>query len=211
MNNVYQCISCWATPKIDDTPTYQHRLPRPAPQTVRQTVRENMKKLGRSGAVPLGVTYRLEGLQVTDSPQQLVAKIPLVVEHGQMPSVIGPGISEVFSVISAQSISVVGPWFAHHYKITETHFDFAICVPVSSPVAASGRVIPGVRDATQVARAVLCGPYEHLSDGWSELMAWVEAEGLQPRSDLWEIYTAGPESGDDSSDWRTELNRPLLG
>jgi effector-binding domain-containing protein len=148
--------------------------------------------------------------QIVESPEQLVAKIALVVARDQMPVVMGPGINEVFTVLSAQGIKVTGPWFAHHYEITDTTFDFAICVPVASPVAPSGRVIPGVREAVRVARAVLSGPYEGLGDGWGEFMTWIAAEGLRPRADLWEVYTTGPESGDDSSQWRTELNRPLL-
>lgn len=152
----------------------------------------------------------LETPQIVDSPAQLVAKIPLVVERDQMPVVMGPGISELFTVVNAQGIEVTGPWFAHHYEISDTTFDFAICVPVASPVAPSGRVIPGLREAARVARAVLRGPYEGLGDGWGEMVAWIAAEGLRPRSDLWEVYTTGPESGDDSSQWRTELNRPLI-
>ncbi len=156
------------------------------------------------------MTYTLEAPELVESPQQLVAKIRLVVARDQMPVVMGPGISELFSVVGAQNIEVVGPWFAHHNAITDTEFDFAICVPVASPVAPTGRVVPGVRDAALVARAVMCGPYEHLGDGWGELMAWIESQGLQPRSDLWEVYLVGPESGDDSSKWRSELNRPLV-
>jgi effector-binding domain-containing protein len=156
------------------------------------------------------MSFTLEAPQIVDSPEQFVAKIPLRVERDQMPVVMGPGITEVFSVISAQSITPTGPWFAHHFEISETHFDFAICVPVASPVTASGRVIPGVRAAACVAQAVLCGPYEHLGDGWGELMAWIEAQALKPRSDLWEVYVTGPESGPDSATWRTQLNRPLV-
>jgi hypothetical protein len=53
----------------------------------------------------------------------------------------------------------------------------------------ASRVVHGVRRASQVAPAVLCGAYEHLGDGWGELMSWIDAH--------------------DSSEWRTELNRPL--
>ena len=41
-------------------------------------------------------------------------------------------------------------------------------------------------------------------------MRWIEAEGHIPREDLWEIYAVGPESGQDASAWRTELNCPLV-
>ena len=38
----------------------------------------------------------------------------------------------------------------------------------------------------------------------------IETEGHTPAPDLWEIYVAGPESGTDPGQWRTELNRPIL-
>jgi effector-binding domain-containing protein len=155
------------------------------------------------------MTYVLESPETVESPEQLVAMIPLVVSRAEMPNVIGPGIVELFAVISAQNVGVVGPWFAHHFAMTDEQFDFAICVPVSSTVVASGRVIPGVRRAALVARAVMCGPYEHLSDGWSELMSWINSRGYQPEADLWEVYLTGPESSEDSATWRTQLNRPL--
>jgi hypothetical protein len=93
----------------------------------------------------IAMSYILEVPRLVDSPEQLVAMIPLVVSRDQMPVVMGPGIGEIFSVVSVQGIPVTGPWFAHHYKITDTHFDFAICVPVASAVTASGR--SGVRCA----------------------------------------------------------------
>ena len=61
----------------------------------------------------------------------------------------------------------------------------------------------------RVARTVFHGPYEHLGEAWGEFMSWINANGHQPAEDLWECYLVGPESGLDSSQWRTELNRPL--
>jgi effector-binding domain-containing protein len=90
-------------------------------------------------------------------------------------------------------------------------FDFEACVPVGSPAAASGRVRPGRLPAARVARTVYRGPYEGLAGAWGELCAWIEANGLTPREDLWECYLTGPESSPDPADWRTELNRPLAG
>ncbi len=44
---------------------------------------------------------------------------------------------------------------------------------------------------------------------YRELMAWIDAEGRMPAAGFWEIYTAGPETGPDATQYRTELNRPL--
>lgn len=41
------------------------------------------------------------------------------------------------------------------------------------------------------------------------LLAWIEAQGLQTSADLWECYTVGPDSTHDPAQWRTELIQPL--
>ncbi len=54
------------------------------------------------------------------------------------------------------------------------------------------------------------GAYEGLGGAWGKLGDWISAGGYKPSPELWEVYTQGPESGDDPAQWRTELNRPLL-
>ena len=58
-------------------------------------------------------------------------------------------------------------------------------------------------------RTTYRGGYEGLGPAWGELDAWIRTNGHQPAEDLWEVYAVGPESGPDSTQWRTELNRPL--
>jgi effector-binding domain-containing protein len=149
--------------------------------------------------------------EITQSPKQLTAYIPVVVPRNEIQLVMGPGIMELMSTLAAQEIVPTGPWFTHHRKMDADTFDFEISIPVATPVAEAGRVKPGERRATKVARAIYHGPYEGLGGAWSEFMAWIAAEGHTPAPDLWECYLAGPESGPDPSTWRTELNRPLLG
>jgi effector-binding domain-containing protein len=58
---------------------------------------------------------------------------------------------------------------------------------------------------------VHCGGFEGLGAAWGELDAWVAAQALTPRKDLWEVYAVGPEATADPAAWRTELSRPLAG
>ena len=147
--------------------------------------------------------------QITQSPARQVAMIHLTVPTSEIQTVMGPGIREVFETLAGQGIAPAGPWLTHHVRRPTDVFDFEICVPVTTPVAPAGRVKPGVLRAATVARTVYHGPYEGLAAGWGKLMEWIEANGHTPREDLWEVYAVGPESGSDSSTWRTELNRPL--
>ena len=148
--------------------------------------------------------------EIAQSTARQVAMIRLTVPTSQIRTVMGPGIREVYETLAAQRLSPAGPWLTHHVRRPTEVFDFAICVPVTTPVAPAGRVQPGVLPAATVARTVYQGPYEGLAAAWGELMGWIEAGGHTPREDLWEIYLVGPESGQDASTWRTELNRPLV-
>ena len=151
----------------------------------------------------------LDEPQIIQTAAQLTAVIHLTIPRKEIQNVMGPGICELMAAVAAQGIAVVGPWFTHHLRMDPDIFDFEICVPVTTPVAAVGRVKPGQLPAARVARTTYCGPYEGLPAAWGEFMAWITAEGLTPRPDLWECYVAGPESNPDPATWRTELNRPL--
>lgn len=149
--------------------------------------------------------------QITRSDAQQVARIHLTIPREQIRDVMGPGIGEVMAAVAAQGVGPAGPWFAHHLKMDPATFDFEICVPVTAPVAATGRVQPGeIRAVEKLVRTVYHGPYEGLGQAWVEFETWIKANGHASAPDLWECYVAGPESGDDPAQWRTELNRPLL-
>lgn len=123
---------------------------------------------------------------------------------------MGPGIQELMAAVAVQGLGPTGPCFAHHLRMVPAIFDFEIGVPVTAPAAPCGRVQPGEWPAMKVARTIYRGPYEGLASAWGEFNAWMQGEGLHQAPDLWECYLAGPESGPDPANWRTELNRPLV-
>jgi len=152
----------------------------------------------------------IETPQQVDVPAQDVAALHLHTPRTRMMQVMGPGISEAMQAAASQGVGPDGPWFAHHHEITATSFDFDICVPVTAPVQAAGRVRPWTRPAMTVVRTVYQGPYEGLGEAWGAFDAWIAASGLKTASDLYERYLVGPESAPDASGYRTELSRPLL-
>jgi effector-binding domain-containing protein len=151
----------------------------------------------------------LEKPWVIQVPEQHVAMIRLVVTPEEMQTVMGPGIEEIFRVVSAQGLTPSGPWFNHHFAAPSSVFDFGICVPTPTPIVAEGRVVPNVRPASQVVRTNYHGPYEGLGNAWQQFMELIAADNLQCTDDFWECYTRGPESESDSQSFVTELNRPL--
>ncbi|HVW84980.1 MAG TPA: GyrI-like domain-containing protein [Bryobacteraceae bacterium] len=149
--------------------------------------------------------------QITQSTSRLTATIRLTIPREEIQNVMGPGIGELMTAVAAQGIALAGPVFSHHFRMDPKIFDFEIGVPVAQPVTAAGRVQPGELPATTVARTVYRGPYQGLGAAWGEFGAWIAANGHTPAADLWECYVSGPESSPNPADWRTELNRPLIG
>ncbi len=140
--------------------------------------------------------------QIVQTAVQRTAIIRLTVPREEIREVMGAGHRELMAAVAAQGITPTGPWFTHHFRVPTDSFDFEIGVPVDVAVSTVGRVHAGQLPATTVARTIYHGPYEGLGAGWGELMAWIEAAGHRPASDLWEHYVAGPESGPDPATWR---------
>jgi effector-binding domain-containing protein len=149
--------------------------------------------------------------RIIQTSAQLTAIIHLTVPREEIRNVMGPGLDELRAAVAAQGVAAAGPWFTHHLRMDPGTFDFEICVPVTGPVRATGRVKASEWPVTTVARTVYHGPYEGLSAAWGEFDAWIAAKGHAPGPDLWERYVAGPESGPDPDTWRTEFSRPLAG
>jgi effector-binding domain-containing protein len=147
---------------------------------------------------------------IVETGELIYACLPLIVLREEIGTVMAPGIAEVRGAIAAQGVASAGPWFTHHLAITKETFDLEICIPVSTPIAAAGRVRPGALKAGRVARTVYHGGYEGLHGAWKAFNEWVAGRSLKPASDLVERYLVGPESSPRPADWRTELNRPLL-
>ena len=148
--------------------------------------------------------------QITQTTPQLTASIHLTIPRSEIRSAMGPALGELMTVVKAQGIGPTGPWFTHHLRMSPATFDFDVCVPVSAPVAAVGRVVPAAVPVVKVARTIYRGPYEGLGAAWSEFGGWIAANGHVAGPDLYECYVAGPESSPDPAQWRTELSRPLI-
>ncbi len=152
----------------------------------------------------------LDTLQIVGTSAQPAAVIRLTIARSEMQQAMGPAIGELMATVAAQGQRPAGAIFSHHFKMDPATFEFEVGVPVASAITESGRVKMSELPATTVARTVYTGPYEGLGAAWGEFNAMLSEAGHTPAANLWECYVAGPETGPDSSRWRTELNRPLV-
>ena len=151
----------------------------------------------------------IETPEIITTPRRDIAVIRFTIPHAEMMKVFGPGVQELMAVLAAQGLAPEGAVFAHHHRITKATFDFDLGVPVGRPLKESGRVKPGVWPAQHAARTVYHGGYEGLPGAWGEFTAWMKGQGVTQAEDLWESYTAGPQTNADPKEWRTELVRPV--
>lgn len=158
----------------------------------------------------LSVNVNVSAPQVVQTQAQHLAVIRLNVPVSEVRNVMGPGITEVFAAIKAQGMTPAGAWVNHHFKNPGTHFDFEIAVPVDQPIKPTGRVTAGTWPAMKMVRSVYTGGYEGLHQAWPAFDAWTAALGLKTSGELWEQYVHGPQSTESSSEYRTELSRPLV-
>ena len=147
--------------------------------------------------------------EIVQTEAQPCAAIRITVPRSEIQHVMGPGYQELMDTLGAQGVAPAGPWFNHHLRMDPEVFDFELGVPVAAPLAPAGRVTMSELPAATVARTVYSGPYEGLADAWGAFNAQLAAAGLTPADGLWERYLAGPETGPDPAQWRTELNQPL--
>jgi uncharacterized protein YndB with AHSA1/START domain/effector-binding domain-containing protein len=153
---------------------------------------------------------RLDPPRILDLPAFRVARIPIVTPAGQIMVAMNEGLRELKGTLAAQGIEPTGPWFTHHLKVPDGTFDFEICLPVAVEVKPEGRVEMGEIRAARTARTTYRGDYGGLGDAWGRFMGWIEAQGVTPAPDLWEVYAVGPEASPNPGDWQTQLNRPLI-
>lgn len=144
-----------------------------------------------------------------NTAEQRTAVIRITVPRSEIQTAMGPGYQELMDTLKAQGIQPAGPWFTHHLRMDPEVFDFELSVPVDVAVRPEGRVQPGSLPASRVAHTVFHGPYEGLGEAWGAFEAWIAAQNLKPADDLWEVYSAGPETGPDPATWRTDLFHPL--
>jgi effector-binding domain-containing protein len=151
----------------------------------------------------------IEQPRIIETADQHTAIIHLTIPAKDCPQHMRASITELMETIAAQGIQAAGALFSHHLRMPSDMFDFEVGIPVATPVAAAGRVQPGKLRGGKLARTTYQGPYEGLGQAWGEFSQWIAANGHQPGPDLWESYVAGPETGRDASQYRTEFSRPL--
>jgi len=126
---------------------------------------------------------------------------------------IGQLINEAFGKLGKLSIAPTGPPIAiyHDKEFKESDVDAEVAVPISSVELPQHerlkpQTLPGVE---QMASLLHQGSYDDFVSVYQVLMTWIETNGYQVAGPSREIYLRGPESGEDPSNYMTEVQLPV--
>lgn len=127
-----------------------------------------------------------------------------------LPQFFQRGFPTVAAAAETAGVEIVGPPFAFYPEMPSATVAIEAGFPVSklaeSGAGAHSLVLPGGR-AVQVLHV---GPYETMKETYVKLQSWMDAQGLQPASGMWESYLSDPQAEPDPSTWRTMIIWPVI-
>ena len=135
--------------------------------------------------------------QITQSEALQGAVIHLTISRAKIQAEMDPAIKEVLAAVAASGQSPAAPLYSYHLTTSSENFDFEVGVPVSTPIAPTGRVKMSGLPAARVARTIYRGPYDGLFSAWSEFSEWMKREGHKGTGRLWERYLTAPDTTPD--------------
>jgi len=88
---------------------------------------------------------------------------------------------------------------------------FEVCLPVAGEVTGEGEVVVKELPACTAAYTTVKGPYRDVPAHYSEMLAWMSAQGMEPAGEPREVYLKHPdaEGKGDPAEFMTEIQFPI--
>ena len=144
------------------------------------------------------------------SEQQAIVSIRDRRPPDDLPAFIQAAFPEVLGELRRLGIDPTGAPFVLYHEFGSEGIDAEVSVPVAEPIVTSGHVQSRVLPAMTVARTLHVGPYEQLADAYATLSAWVDEHGFVVAGPVLERYLNGPGDRVASTEYRTEIDMPIV-
>lgn len=149
--------------------------------------------------------------ELVDLPSIKAAALHLTIPRSDVSEEMGPAVNAVLGAITSSGLSPIGPMFAYHLSVSDTHFDFEVGFPISGDLAPIGKVRTIELPAVSAFKTTHIGPYMGLYEAWTAFGAEYKARYPQQtrKQQFREIYRVGPETTLDETKWETDLFIPI--
>jgi len=143
---------------------------------------------------------------------QHYAAIPETVTMATISEAVDKAFPELFGWLGENGLQASGPPIIRYLFIDmAADLQIELGVPVSAPVAASGRIRPGILPAGRYAVVTHVGPYDELASSNAALLAWAATHGVEFDTEgaLWrsrvEHYLTDPSAEPDPAKWEVDV------
>ena len=147
--------------------------------------------------------------------KKIAAQTVIAMQHEGGYNDIGGVYRKLHAWARAQKISPNGKGFTVFLN-PPTEFDaqsglFEVCLPVPAGVKAQGEAAVKTVPACTVACVSVQGPYDQIAAHYTEMLAWLDAEGLEVAGPPREVYVKGPDATGKGNpkEYVTEIQFPV--
>ena len=98
--------------------------------------------------------------------------------QAEIPEFLGRSFGLLFGHLKLLGVDPAGPPFVIYHAFGPAGMDTEVCVPVASPVSATGGVESRMLPAVTVARTLHIGPYEELGGAYDAVTDWIRGRGF---------------------------------
>lgn len=130
--------------------------------------------------------------------------------EAEIPAFLGRSFGLLFGHLKLLGVDPAGPPFVIYHAFGPAGMDAEVCVPIASPVAATGAVEGRVLPAMTVARTLHVGPYEALGGAYDAVTDWIRGRGSELAGPMRERYLNGPGDNVSPAEYRTEVEIPVV-
>lgn len=122
---------------------------------------------------------------------------------------MGRAFSTSASELGRQGAAPAGPAIAMYNGMPTDIIDVTAGFPVVQPVESSPDAVVVTLPGGPAIEAIHIGPYETMSQTYTELMSCVAEQKLATSETMWEEYLVGPDIEPDPAKWQTRIVFPL--
>jgi effector-binding domain-containing protein len=131
-------------------------------------------------------------------------------QQDDLPAFIRAAFSDLLGRLRLLGVSPSGPPFVIYHGFGADGIDAEVSVPIDQSVTATGKVESRVLPAMTAARTLHVGPYEKLGGAYAALTDWTADHGFESAGPIQERYLNGPGDCVASSEYRTEIDMPIV-
>jgi len=154
--------------------------------------------------------------RIEDRAAQHYAGIPKTVTMASISEAVDEALPELFGWLAQNALQPSGPPIIRYLVINmAANLQIELGVPVAAPVAASGRIRPGILPAGRYGVVRHVGPYDELAASNAALLAWAGTHGVEfdaeetAEGSVWrsrvEHYLTDPSAEPDPAKWEVDV------